>query len=193
MSDLIRQLREDHRNARQLLQILSKALDRVAAGERSDYELLADIMRYLTQYPDLIHHPAEEELMERFQKAGRTLSDVERVKRRLGDDHRLLAEQGRSFRHALGQVVDGGLALRDDLVETGKRYVEAQHGHMTWEESEVFERANDLAPPALDAVEKALASSTDPLFGPVLAEEYRNLWSYIQSQISPYDQERSSS
>ena len=40
--------------------ILTAELDRFSRGQAPDYELMLDIMFYMTHYPDAVHHPKED-------------------------------------------------------------------------------------------------------------------------------------
>ena len=62
LTDLLNDLREDHRNMAVMLDLLSRQVDRIKDGERPDYELIHDIMRYMTTYSDAVHHPKEDVL-----------------------------------------------------------------------------------------------------------------------------------
>jgi hemerythrin-like domain-containing protein len=57
---LLTELRQDHRNMAVLLNLLQEEALRLEQHDRPDYELLLDIMRYMTVYSDAIHHPKED-------------------------------------------------------------------------------------------------------------------------------------
>ena len=60
LADLLNDLREDHRNMSIMLDLLSSQIEHIRDGERPDYELIHDIMRYMTVYSDAVHHPKED-------------------------------------------------------------------------------------------------------------------------------------
>jgi len=60
MADLLEDLREDHRNMTTMLDLLGRQVDHIRDGDRPDYELIHDIMRYMTVYSDAVHHPKED-------------------------------------------------------------------------------------------------------------------------------------
>ena len=62
LADLLSDLREDHRNMAIMLDLLSQQVEHIRDGERPDYELIHDIMRYMTIYSDAVHHPKEDVL-----------------------------------------------------------------------------------------------------------------------------------
>ena len=59
---VLAELREDHKNMALMLNLLERESNRIYEGEEPDYELLQDIMHYMTVYPDAVHHPKEDRL-----------------------------------------------------------------------------------------------------------------------------------
>ena len=66
MSEIMRQLRDDHRNVALMMDLLERQLDAVHRMERADFDLMHDVMRYMTRYPDQVHHPKEDLMFERM-------------------------------------------------------------------------------------------------------------------------------
>ena len=60
MSDPIALWRAEHTNFATLLCLLECELERFHKGEPPDYDLMLDIMFYMTHYPDVSHHPKED-------------------------------------------------------------------------------------------------------------------------------------
>ena len=60
VEQLMSGLRGDHRNMAMLLDSLDREIDKLAASGETDYDLVRDIMLYLTEYPDVVHHPKED-------------------------------------------------------------------------------------------------------------------------------------
>ena len=57
---LMKELREDHRNMSMVLEVLDEVVEHASSGKDPDFELLDEIMRYMTVYPDAVHHPKED-------------------------------------------------------------------------------------------------------------------------------------
>ena len=181
---LLEQLKADHVNAYRLLDLLEAELDNVNQEEPADFALIRDIMQYMTHYPDLVHHPTEERLVRQLcaDCSQRTQRQRHLVRQRISEDHQLLAERGREFLEAVSRVVDGGLALRADVLDAGKSYIRGQRSHMGWEEAHLFLPAAELGTSVLSELQRSLLQESDPVFGPILAAEYASLWKYIQDQ-----------
>jgi hemerythrin-like domain-containing protein len=173
-------LEADHRNFARLLDRMAGDLDRIRAGSSADFELLRDMIHYMTRFPDLVHHPTEDELLARL---GRARPELSPLGEDLAAEHRKLAETSLAFLASVEQVVDGGLTLREELLAAGESYVDQQRRHMRWEEETLFPRVRGtLTAREARAVSAELEARGDPLFGPVLAEEYRALWEHIARQ-----------
>ncbi len=50
---VLEDLRQDHKNMSLLLNLLELESNRLFDGEQTDFELLEDIMHYMTVYPDV--------------------------------------------------------------------------------------------------------------------------------------------
>ncbi|MCG8371175.1 MAG: hemerythrin domain-containing protein, partial [Proteobacteria bacterium] len=58
--DIMAELRDDHRNMAIVLDLLEDIVAEMEAGRDPDFELFDEIMRYMTVYPDAVHHPKED-------------------------------------------------------------------------------------------------------------------------------------
>lgn len=180
MSAIMEQLKSDHANIARLLATLERQIDVVHAEQNADFELMHDIMVYMTHYPDHTHHPMEDLV---FQKLVGHDSSAESIVARLGREHAALAEKGQRFMEMLRHVVDGALVERDVLENAARDYIEFLRSHMTLEDSDAFPRAEDaLTEEDWDAIASGFQARTDPVFGPIIADEFRSLFDYIQRE-----------
>lgn len=60
MTDSIARLREEHIKFNGLLDLLERQLELFHRGDAPNYQLMLDIMYYMTHYPDVFHHPKED-------------------------------------------------------------------------------------------------------------------------------------
>jgi hemerythrin-like domain-containing protein len=58
-------LAEDHRRLTRLMALLEGLLDRFCAGDEPDYELMCELMEYMIDYADQVHHPSEDQVLTR--------------------------------------------------------------------------------------------------------------------------------
>ena len=181
MSRVMDDLNQDHRNIRELLGLLVRELDAVSDASGGDFELMRDIMVYMTRYPDHTHHPKEDLMFERMRERGvaqHTESTIAKLRR----EHVALEEKGSIFRDILIGVVDGALVERETLVATGRDYAEFLDYHARLEDQTVFIEAEKLLDDAdWSGIARAFEAQVDPVFGPVVEHDFQTLYEHIRS------------
>ncbi len=120
MTAIMEQLKADHGNISHLLATLDEQMVAVHDEGNADFELMHDIMMYMTHYPDHTHHPMEDLV---FQKLTSRDSSADGVVTQLKREHTALAEKGERFTEMLRHVVDGAMVERKDLENTGRDYI----------------------------------------------------------------------
>ena len=178
LADLLDDLREDHRNMAVMLDLLEAENGRVEAGEQPDYELIHDIMRYMTVYSDAVHHP-KEDLLYSGMKAERPelATGLERV----GPEHREIAEQGETLRNDIEAIASGAPVTRERLIEDCHNYVRTLRKHMAWEEEDLFRRAKEIVDSEKGMfVDISNFDTLDPVFGPQREHSFANLLQNIK-------------
>lgn len=180
MSEIMDRLKADHVNITRLLKTLERQIDAVRREEVVDFDLMHHIMIYMTNYPDHTHHPMEDLV---FQKLLRHDVDASSVVARLEREHAGLAEKGQRFLEMLRHVVDGAMVERDVLEHTGRDYIAFLRSHMEVEDSDAFPRAEEaLTSNDWQDVASGFDARSDPVFGPVVADEFRALYEYIERE-----------
>lgn len=179
LADLLKDLREDHRNMSIMLDLLSQQVEHIRAGERPDYELIHDIMRYMTIYSDAVHHPKEDVLYSAMRAEKPELAEgLERV----GPEHHEIGVAGETLRNDVEAVASGAAVTRERLVEDATRYVHTLRRHMAWEEEDLFRRASDLIRDEQDMfIDISNFDQLDPVFGPEREHSFENLLRNIKS------------
>lgn len=168
MSDTVKQvleeLRQDHKNMSLLLNLLEREANRLYAGEEEpDYELLRDLMHYMTVYPDAVHHPKEDRL---YAELKSVRPDLSAGFDRITVDHRGIAEMSVKLRDDLEEISSGSFVRRKAVVADALRYVNTLRNHMQWEELDLFRRCEEMIEGGHDLiVEARVVYSSDPLFG----------------------------
>lgn len=179
MADILDDLREDHRNMSIMLNLLERETDRVRNGEEPDYELIHDIMRYMTVYSDAVHHP-KEDLLYAAMKTERPSFAAEL--QRVGPEHRELARLGERLRNDIEAVTSGAVVTRECLVSDTNDYVHKLRQHMVWEEAELFLRASELVTGEKEMfVDVSDFDTLDPVFGPEREHSFANLLQNIKN------------
>jgi hemerythrin-like domain-containing protein len=178
LADLLDDLRADHRNMAVMLDLLGQQIEHIRDGERPDYELVHDIMRYMTVYSDAIHHPKEDLLYGVMKSENPEMADgLERVE----PEHQELAKLGEALRNDVEAVASGATVTRERLVEDTSNYVTMLRKHMAWEEEDLFRRARELVNSEKEMfVDISNFDTLDPVFGPEREHSFANLLQNIK-------------
>ena len=181
VEQLMSGLRGDHRNMVMLLDILEAEINRLATSGEPDYDLVRDIMLYVTEYPDVVHHP-KEDIVYRHLKSLRP--EIHIGLERVETDHQYIEEFGRKLRNGIEAISIGANLNRDELIETLYHYMDQHREHMYWEEVNLFSLADELQHYG-DWSEVVLKNNeiSDPLFGSRVERKYRRLLAKIQQRV----------
>ena len=176
---LMRELRQDHRNLAVVLDLLQQCIDTAAGGENADFELIADIMRYMTVYPDAVHHPKEDVVYAKLAAQRPDLADG------LGDvpgDHRDIAQLGLALRNDVEAIVAGEAVRREQFIGDADAFVTRLRNHMQWEEDDLFRRIDRMCDEQTVAVDlTGFDGVSDPLFEARISSGFERLLSAIQA------------
>lgn len=177
MQSVIERLRADHANMNSLLDILDRELDKVERADIADFEIMKDVMHYLTHYSDAVHHPMEDlvyaRLADRLPKAREQLA-------RIPAEHTRIEQESLALQESVTLIADGGMALRTEIVASGKTYVSDLRRHIEMEEKHLFPIAEtQLDDSDLEEVARILKERKDPVFGAVIDADFRNLYDHI--------------
>ena len=179
---LMKTLRAEHRHIARIMQLFREQLDLIDAGQPADSHVVYEIMDYMVTWPDRFHHPREDLVYSRVAELDASAADsVDSLQR----DHDAMASAGlEGLRHI--QRWREGEASGEELVQSGRAYVDHLHQHMNSEESLVFPRierllsAGDWAELELD---DRLIPVPDPVFGTRVQREFRNMARKLRSGL----------
>jgi hemerythrin-like domain-containing protein len=173
MSDSIALWHAEHVNFAAVLDLLEAQLDLFHKGEPPDYELMLDIMFYMTHYPDVLHHPKEDLAFARIKEreiGARAIVDE------LTGQHARLKESGDALVHALDGIVDGTITSREHVEAPGRTYLTDFRSHMLMEETAILPVAAKLLSDGDWAeIDAAIRHIDDPLFGENVEKRYAAL------------------
>jgi hemerythrin-like domain-containing protein len=173
MSDPIARWHDEHVNFAALLSLLEAHLDRFHRGEAPDYELMLDIMFYITHYPDVQHHPKEDLAFARIAERHPPSRPIVEA---LAQQHARMKHDGNALVVALDDVVNGSITSREHIEAPGRAYIAEFRRHMGVEEAEILPlAAKMLNRDDWAAIEGALRQLEDPVFGKSGDERYAAL------------------
>lgn len=173
MNPHIAKWKAEHVNFVRLLDLIDTQIALFHDGERPDYELMLDVMHYMTHYPDLYHHPREDLAFEAVfarEPAHRAIADE------LAAQHARIADAGTRLVRALGAIIDGVILPRATVEADAAEYSRFMRKHMQYEEAAIFPTADRV----LDTKDWLMIDSkihfiTDPVFGDSVANRYMSL------------------
>ena len=125
---------------------------------------MLDIILYLRDYSDQVHHPREDEAFRRLVKS---CPDRALPIARLQQEHRVIDRAGEHLRTLLEQAIDGTVTERIEIEMAAATYLVYYGNHIAKEEEDVLPRAEHvLSASDWQAVADAAPAGPDPLFGP---------------------------
>ena len=182
VANVLAELRQDHKNMILMLNLLEHQSNRLYDGDDPDFELLHDIMHYMTVYPDAVHHPKEDRIYAEL-KAIRP--DLSVGFERITIDHRQIAELSIKLRDDIASINSSQFVRRNRIVADALRYVNTLRGHMQWEELDLFRRIEEMIAEGHNLIEAATyLQAYDPVFGPKIEQKFENLVKSIRDSIN---------
>ena len=190
MENEITKLRKEHLNFKKMLNLLEEQLDHLHKGEETDYEIMADILCYMTEYSDVSHHPREEAIFSLLVKRNLAVKkDVAEITRQ----HHTIGEAGSNFHKKLENIVNGESEIMqlEEVESPGRMYVTILRSHMEREEQGLFTMVEKLFND--DDWKKVKSdiniSISDPIFGINVEERF----SFLCDQLSRIDSDKQTS
>ena len=163
MNDLMRRLDQDHRRLDQLLGLLEGLLDEFRDGQEPDYDLMCELMEYLIDYADQVHHPSEDLI---FQRMVAQRAPGHALLQQLMQQHQVLVQLNRRFKESLEGIVHEEVLRRDDVERRGRELILQLRDHMRLEDEQAFPMAEAcLSAADWDELLAAAPDVQDPVFG----------------------------
>lgn len=182
VTKVLEQLRQDHKNMSLMLNLIERESNRLYDGEEPDYDLLHDVLHYMTVYPDAVHHPKEDRI---YAELKSVRPDLASGFARITVDHRSIAEQGVLLRDRMAAISSGSMVNRKTVVGDALRYVNTLRSHMQWEELDLFRRVEEMIAEGHNVIDTAIFPQTDdPVFGEEVEESFRRLFSNIEKSLN---------
>lgn len=178
VAHVLEELRDDHRNMVLMLDLLEREVGHIQAAAEADYELLHDIMSYMTVYADAVHHPKEDLIYDKLRSTGAELSaGLDRVV----TEHCEIANLSQILRRDIEAIVAGTAITRDRVIADTADYAQLLRQHIAWEEDDLFQRADELVRQSNSvSIDASNLTAADPVFGHLPAAVFDNLLRSIQ-------------
>lgn len=132
---ILEQLTIEHHNTQSLLNVLERQLLSVQKENSPDYELMHQIIDYLSNPIGTYHYPIEELLAA---LPARNSWRPELQSHLMQQQHAELLEQGKELCNTVQLILEEQWVLRDDLLSIGLSYVGSYRNHMRRERNILF-------------------------------------------------------
>jgi hemerythrin-like domain-containing protein len=175
------ELRTDHRNMVLLLDTLDAETSRLIEHNEPDYELIDEIMCYMSDYPDAVHHPKEDMI---YRHIHATHPEVEESLQHIEADHKALAAATLHILRELDALVPDEVPDHERLTTALQKYSQSLREHMFWEEKDLFALADTMSEDAAWVeLLREYEIPQDPLFGNAVERKFRRLFNRIQQRV----------
>lgn len=171
MQNVLKTLHTEHGHICRILDFLDTQIGLLEKGGNPEWDLMKDVMHYMTNFPDIYHHPKEDLVFKRLrERQAGAIPDIEDILL----EHRELGEMGQKFRAAIAEVECGSVMSVADFSKMARNYVDVQRRHVELEERVLFPLAKKfLRPEDWTEVDEAIESQPDPMFGHMVKDEYK--------------------
>jgi hemerythrin-like domain-containing protein len=138
MTHIIEELRREHRNHTLLLNILEHQVGQMERGLEADFDLVNEVMDYFVTYPDFVHHPKEELVLEHLVKRDPSATALLRP---MQLDHAESEAKMKAFNRMVEDALGSGVVSKANLCEAARDFILQQRQHMSLEETVFFPAA----------------------------------------------------
>jgi hemerythrin-like domain-containing protein len=163
-----------------MLDLLEMQVGAYHRGEHPNYDLMADVVAYLQNYADVVHHPREEVAFDLLLKRA---PETRPVIERLRQDHRVIVNAGDALYRRLDEAINDVLVPRSELESAAAAFLLHYRNHLRTEERELIPKiSHALRPADWAAVKSAVPAISDPVFGESAQDRFRLLRARIDSE-----------
>ena len=171
--DPVKAWHEEHAYFSRLLNVLQEEVDTLYAGQAPNYELVLDIVAYLRDYSDQVHHPREDEA---FRRLARRNAELRPVIARLQQEHRVISQSGDRLRELVEEAAADAVVPRADIEAAAATYIVYYRNHIAVEENEILPAAAlELTEDDWTAARNVAPARANPLVGEDAGERFRGL------------------
>jgi hemerythrin-like domain-containing protein len=173
MADPLAVWHTEHLNFARLLDILEEQVAAFRRDKSPNYALMGDILYYMQNFSDRVHHPREDVAYARLAERD---PNTRPVVDRLLQEHRVLAAAGEELQTRINEAGGDVVIPRAALETASATYLVYYRHHISTEERDVMPRAAKvLTEQDWAAVDATVPASPDPLFGGDVLERFETL------------------
>lgn len=178
---LVEALRNDHKRASRLIQLLTDQIEGLVRFRPLDLEIAQGVFRYMTDFVDRQHHAREDFL---FDLLGQRDPAVRHKVQQADSDHQKLEREGAKVVAALATLIERPSLGVKSFSRRVRRYRDLLIEHFHYEEARLFAAAEKLGAAEWSKIEKAVSAAEDPLFGAEVEASFQSLFDIYVNHIS---------
>ncbi|WP_394127536.1 hemerythrin domain-containing protein [Vibrio hepatarius] len=170
---MIERIKREHGYMVRLLAILRHKLA-VLKDERSvNYGVLREIVDYLANHSERVHHPKEDILYHHYLTHYGHHKEIDNLEL----EHKTLSEQTHEFLNIVDMVLQDAVVPQSLFIEQLESFLNAQKNHLEMEEKHIFPYLMEtFTTKDWQIVEEQwTVCEDDPVFGETIAEEYQQI------------------
>ncbi len=182
--DIIRALGDEHRYQARLLNLLERQVGLLNQRQTPDYEAMYGVMRYMTQFPDRLHHPKEDLV---FEKVVLRDGSAEPKVNELLQAHEEIIAKGQRLLEAIDHGRKGDAQADPNVLrKAAHAYIGSLRRHMDIEHLHMFPLAQQvLTAEDWIEVDARMKPILDPVFEAEPAGDFKALRDAEQAKPEP--------
>jgi hemerythrin-like domain-containing protein len=178
MHTVLQRLRRDHEHIDRVLNLLEHQIDAFHEGRPIDFELISNVLHYMADYADQVHHRLEDQLFEPLKDRTDAIGSI--VRQVMGQ-HPHLIVRTRQFEKTVEGVIHDAVVTREEFEQQARAFIGLQREHLRLEEDRLLPQLEDLvAGSVLEAAARILPSVEDPLFGSHRRDQFLYLYQRLR-------------
>lgn len=181
---MLASLHKDHLNIAKLLHLLKHKLVAIRSEQQVSYFLIRDVVDYLREVSDKVHHPKEDMIYDYYLKYRVVEGEVAN---RLHEEHARLLEAGTELKEMVEMILMDAVIPLDQFAAKLEQFIGQQEAHMNYEEAVIFPQLRDsLTEDDWRHLEQLWHNRAigDPLFGAEVSQHFQALARQLSLPLS---------
>lgn len=179
---MIERIRREHGYMVRLLAVLKRKISQLEREEAINYSLLYEIVAYLAEHSERVHHPKEDIIYQYYLDRFGHLEAIENLE----EEHQQLSQKTHAFLETVDMILQDAVVPQDMFLDQLREFVVSQKQHLEMEEQSVLPIiVRNFTVKDWQAVEEMWSmNEDDPVFGDTIAEKYQQLAQRVRQNES---------
>ena len=173
----LKSLYKDHDNLRRILYLLEQLLVDIYRGSSKSYPMLQRILAYIQDYPERVHHPAEDAMFSVIFEKGISDRKFREDINEIMKDHSDIESITRGAIKAVESML---VNTHPDITDIGNKLttlINRQRSHVLFEEMNIYPHIMEhLDKEDWDKIAALIPDYEDPIFGDKVKKEYEHIF-----------------